>query len=673
MERGTRKMLRRNPARGPPLPAPETPASPIPIMSTQTETRAFEAEVQQVLSLVIHSLYSNREIFLRELISNASDALDKLRFEALTDATLLPEGETLGIALEVDGQAREIRIVDNGIGMSREELVANLGTIASSGTRRFLDAVAESGGDQAPELIGQFGVGFYSAFMVAGRVTVETLRAGEEAGWRWSSSGDGEYLIEPVDGAGRGTMVTLHLREEEGLDEFATEWKVREIVKRYSDFCEYPIQMEVTRTTPKLDDDGEPVADEMEEVTELETLNSRKPLWARPKDEITAEEHAEFYRHLTHDWNEPLEPIHFQVEGTLEYTALLYLPKERPLDLFDPSNKASSVSLYVKRVLIQKECEDLLPAWLRFVRGVVECNDLPLNVSRETLQDNPRIRQIRKRLVKKVLEVLGGILEGDRERYEAFWASFGLVLKEGIYYGEDEDQRISSITLFESTAGDGWTTLGEYVERSPEDQDAIYVIAGASRKTLEASPHLEAVLAKGYEVLFLLDPVDEWVIQRMPEFDGRPIRSIDKGEAGIEDEESKEAREKKEEEHKDLLTALQAALEADVREVRFSARLKESPAVLVDDEGGFSSRMERALRQGGRELPGRKRILELNPDHALVGGLKRLFDVDASSPRVGEYAELLLGQALITEGSPIEDPSRFARLLTDLMVERVSG
>lgn len=642
-------------------------------MSAQTETRHFEAEVQQVLSLVIHSLYSNREIFLRELVSNATDALDKLRFEALTDASLLPEGETLGIALEVDAEARELRIADNGIGMSHDELVANLGTIASSGTRRFLDALAERGGEEAPALIGQFGVGFYSAFMVADRVTVESRRAGEDTGWRWTSAGDGEYSVEPAEDLARGTVVTLHLREGKELDEFLAEWRLREVVKRYSDFVEYPIQMEIERTEPKLDEEGEPIEGETETKRTLETLNSRKPLWARPKDEITPEEHAEFYRHLTHDWNEPLETIHFHVEGTLEFTALLYLPKERAFDLFDPAAKGSSTSLYVRRVLIQRECEDLLPAWLRFVRGVVECNDLPLNVSREALQDNPKIRQIKKRLVKKVVESMGHLLESDRERYEGFWNSFGLVLKEGIYYGEDDDQRLSKISLFESTHGEGLTTLAEYLERAPEEQEAIYVIAGSSRKTLETSPHLEAVRAKGYEVLFLLDPVDEWLLQRLTEFDGKPLRAVDKGEAGLEDDDAKEERERKQEEHKDLLEALQAALEEDVREVRFSSRLKSSAAVLVDDEGAFSARMERALRQGGRALPPRKRVLELNPDHALVGGLKRLFDVDAKSPRVPEYAELLLGQALISEGSPIEDPARFTKLLTELMVAQVTA
>ena len=642
-------------------------------MSSQTETRRFEAEVQQVLSLVVHSLYTHREIFLRELVSNASDALDKLRFEALTQPGLLPAGESLGIALEVDAAARELRVADNGIGMTREELVANLGTIASSGTRRFLEALKAKGASNAPELIGQFGVGFYSAFMVADRVTVETRRAGEESGWRWSSSGDGEYTVEPAEGLGRGTVVALHLRAGEEQDELLSEWRVREVVKRYSDFVEYPIQMEVERTRPKLDEGGKPIAGASETVKELETLNSMKPLWARPKDAIEAAEHAEFYRHLSHDWNEPLETIHFRAEGTLEYTALLYLPKERSFDLFDPSHKGSSLSLYVRRVLIMRECEDLLPPWLRFVRGVVECNDLPLNVSRETLQDNPQVRQIRGRLVKKVIEALGELLAKDRARYEQFWASFGLVLKEGIYYGEDEDERLSSIALFQSTHGEGWTTLAEYLERAPQDQDAIYVIAGSSRKALARSPHLEAATSKGREVLFLVDPVDEWVLQRLGEFRGKPVRPIDRGQVGLEGEEERAERERRQEAAADLLDALARPLEEEVREVRFSARLKESPAVLVDDEGPISSRLERALRLGGRELPRRKRVLELNPDHELVRGLQRVFAVDPKSPRIEEYAHLLHGQALIAEGSPLEDPARFARLLTELMVAQVKG
>lgn len=647
-------------------------------MTAQTETHRFEAEVQQVLSLVIHSLYTNKEIFLRELISNASDALDKLRFESLTNDGLMESGESLGIALEVDAEAHVLRIADNGIGMSRDELVRNLGTIASSGTRRFLEAAAEA--EERPDLIGQFGVGFYSAFMVADRVSVETRRADEEQGWRWTSSGDGSYEIEPAEGLGRGTIVSLHLREpaeaEEEADKsprrFLEEWVLRDVVRRYSDFVEYPVQMQVTRSAPKLDEEGKPIEGESEETTELATLNSQKPLWSRAKSEITDEEHAEFYRHLTHDWESPLTRLHFSAEGTLEYTALLYLPSKAPYDLFDPSNRDSNVSLYVRRVLIQRECKDLLPSWLRFVRGVVECNDLPLNVSRETLQDDPRLRQIQKRLVKKVVDELSTQLADRREEYQAFFEAFGAVIKEGIWAGDDDDSRVAKVCLFQTTNGEAPTTLKEYVERMAEGQETIHVLTGASREMVEASPLLESVTARGEEVLLLVDPVDEWVLQRLTEFDGKKVVPLDRGDAD-EDEDAKKKREELEKEHEGLLGSLKSALEEDVGEVRFTTRLKDSPAVLVAAEGGLSGHMERLLRRSGQEVPEQKRVLELNPDHELVKGLVKLHGVDANSPRLGEAAELLHGQALIAEGGAPKDPRRFGQLVTDLLLGSVKG
>jgi len=648
-------------------------------MTAQTETHRFEAEVQQVLSLVIHSLYTNREIFLRELISNASDALDKLRFEALTDGSLMEEGETLGVALEADADTGVLRIGDNGIGMDREELTRNLGTIASSGTRRFLEAAADQGdGAERPDLIGQFGVGFYSAFMVADRVVVETRRAGSDEGWRWSSTGDGAYEIEPVEGLARGTVVSLHLREAaegeegEGARKFLEEFTLRDVVRRYSDFVEYPIQMEVERTQPKLDDEGNPVEGETVTETKLETLNSQKPLWSRPKSEITDEEHAEFYRHLTHDWNEPFGHLHFSAEGALEYTALLYLPKQPPFDLFDPSNRESSVSLYVRRVLIQRERTELLPAWLRFVRGVVECADLPLNVSRETLQDDPRLGQIRKRLVKKVLDELGSLLDKDREEYASFWEGFGPVIKEGIWSGDDADSRIAKVCLFASSNGEALTTLDEYVGRMPEGQETIHVLTGADRTTVEASPLLEGVLERGEEVIFLVDPVDEWVLQRLTEFDGKKIVPLDRADSD-EDDEAREKREELQKEHEGFLGAVQGALDEEVGEVRFTTRLKDSPAVLVAAEGGISGHMERLLRRSGQEVPVQKRVLELNPEHALVKGLTKLHGVDANSPRIAEAAEVLHGQALLAEGGTPKDPRRFGQLVTELLLNSVQG
>lgn len=640
-------------------------------MTAQTETKSFEAEVQQVLSLVVHSLYSQREIFLRELVSNASDALDKLRFESLTQPDLLSEGESLGIVLDVDSDSHTLTVVDNGIGMDREELMENLGRIASSGTRRFLEAAQEEESEGAPDLIGQFGVGFYSAFMVADEVTVVSRKAGAEEGWRWSSKGLGEYNIEPAEGAARGTLIQLRLKDvAEGEKDFGEEWVLREIVKRYSDFVEYPIQMEVERTQPKKDEEGEDVEGETETVLETQTLNSMQPLWSRPKDEIEADEYKDFYQHLTHDWNEPLRTIHFRAEGSHEYTALLYLPKERPMDLFDGETKTSRVSLYVRRVLIMRECEELLPPWLRFVRGVVESADLPLNVSRELVQDNPKVGRIRKRLVKKVLDALGTMLAGERDEYEGFWLAFGSLIKEGIYFGDDEDSRISGLCLFQSSRSDGWTTLAEYVDRMGKEQEAIHVICGPDRKTLESSPHLEALTARGEEVLLLTDPVDEWMLQRLTEFDGKTLRAVDRGTIQEADEEKAE-REARQEESKDLLEALHKALDEHVSEVRFTNRLKDSVAVLVGEEHGMSAHLERMLRSNGREVPVTKRVLEINPEHSLVAGLRSLHETEPKSPRLAEFAELLHGQALIAEGSPVVDASRFAGLVTQLMVGSV--
>ncbi|MBJ77784.1 MAG: molecular chaperone HtpG [Planctomycetes bacterium] len=640
-------------------------------MTTQTETKSFEAEVQQVLSLVVHSLYSQREIFLRELISNASDALDKLRFESLTQSDLMPEGESLGIVLDVDADSKTLTLADNGIGMDREELMENLGRIASSETRRFLEATQDGDAEAAPDLIGQFGVGFYSAFMVADEVNVVSRKAGSEEGWRWSSTGLGEYSIEPAQGAARGTVIQLRLKDvAEGEKDFCQEWTLREIVKRYSDFVEYPIQMEVERTQPKKDEEGEDIEGETETVVETQTLNSMQPLWSRPKEEIEPGEYKDFYQHLTHDWNEPLRTIHFRAEGSHEYTALLYLPKERPMDLFEAESKASRVSLYVRRVLIMRECEELLPPWLRFVRGVVESADLPLNVSRELVQDNPKVGRIRKRLVKKVLDTLDAMLSSERGEYEGFWVAFGALIKEGIYFGDDDGARVSKLCLFQTSRSDGWTTLAEYVERMGKDQDAIHVICGPDRKTLEASPHLEALKARGEEVLLLTDPVDEWMLQRLTEFDGKPLRAVDRG-ATQEADEDKAEREAKQEESKDLLEALHKALDEHVSEVRFTGRLKDSVAVLVGEEHGMSAHLERMLRSNGREVPVTKRALEINPEHSLVAGLRSLHATDPKSPRLVEFAELLHGQALIAEGSPVVDASRFASLVTQLMVGSV--
>ncbi len=639
-------------------------------MTSATETRSFQAETKQLLELMIHSLYTHKEIFLRELISNASDALDKLRFAALTSPELTGDDSRLRIRLEVDPATRAVVIDDNGIGMTRDEVIENLGTIAKSGTKAFseqLRAAKEKSGAELPELIGQFGVGFYSAFMVAEKVVVETSRPDSTAGVRWTSTGDGEYELEEMEVEGRGTRITLYLRpepeeKEDGWQDFTQEWTLREVVKRYSDFVEYPIEMDVEREE-RESEDAEPT-----KVIKTETLNSMKPLWTRAKESIEPEEYAQFYKHLSHDWNDPLETIHFRAEGTSEYTALLYLPKQKGMDLFDPSRAKSKISLYIKRVFVMSECEELLPPWLRFVAGLVDSADLPLNVSRETLQHNRQIGQIEKRLVRKVLDTFELMLSKDREGYEDFWGHFGGVIKEGLYNDDKHRDAIAKVSLFYSTVGQARVTLGEYVERMKAGQEAIYYISAQDRATAEGSPHLEALRDKGYEVLFLVDHVDEFVVQRFTEFDGKPLKSLDRGEVDLEDEDAKKEREKSQEEFKEVLEAAQKSLDEYVKEVRFSSRLKDSPAVLVTDEHGMSPQLERMLRESGQDVPAQKRILELNASHPVLERLKSLHSETGEAENFDGFLELLYGQALLAEGETPPDPARFAKLVTELLV-----
>ncbi len=613
-------------------------------MNAAPESKQFQAEVQELLDLMIHSLYTHEEIFLRELVSNASDALDKLRFEALTDAGLYDESEELCIRLEADESERVLCVIDNGIGMNQDDLVNGLGTIASSGTRRFLKEIRERGDEGSPELIGQFGVGFYSGFMVAERMVVETRKAGEEAGWRWSSEADGTYTIEEVEGLERGTRIALHLKEagEDGAD-FTNDAKLRQLVKKYSDFVEYPI---------KLGDD---------------TLNSMKPIWTRPKSEVTEEEHAEFYRHLSRDFAPPLETIHFKAEGTLEYTALLYLPSQRPFDLFGGEQKhKSQISLYVKRVQVSDECEDLLPTWLRFVRGVVEASDLPLNVSREILQSNPHVRAIQKRLTKKVVSTLEGLLKDEREKYEGFWESFGAVLKEGVCSGGNEEDRLSKLCLFRTDTIDGWSTLDAYVARCPEGQDAIYYVLGSDHESLAATPHLEAFKKRNYEVLFLTDPIDEWLIDSLTEYDGKKLRSVHAADVGFETEEDDLAGTK--EDYEEFLKTLADHLGDGISEARLTGRLTDSPGVLVSEAGAPRPHMERMMKEMHGQEGATSRILEINPTHPLIARMMKMHAAGADRAQLDDYADLLHGQVLLAEGSSVPDPARFSRLLSDLMI-----
>jgi len=643
-------------------------------MTTETQTHQFAAETREVLDLMIHSLYTNREIFLRELISNASDALDRLRFRGLTEEGLMETDERLQIQLSVDPELRTLTITDNGVGMTKEEVISNLGTIARSGTKGFMSKVREQKGSNAPELIGQFGVGFYSAFMVAEEVTVETRAADSEEGWRWSSRAEGVYDLEQIEKAERGTRIILQIREtdeeedEESLDPYLTEYRLREIVRRYSDFVEHPIEMDIERDEPDLDDDGKPIEGKTHKVTTTETLNSMRPLWSRDKSDISKEEYAEFYRHLTHDWTEPYETVHFKAEGTLEFTALLYIPSQQPFDMFDGSQRDSQISLYVKRVFITDECGDLLPGWMRFVKGLVDSSDLPLNISRETLQENRMLKQISKRLVGKVLDTLSWQLKNEREGYDGFWQNFGTALKEGLITGGDEDGRIAKLLMFSSTNGDSRTTLAEYVERMGDEQKAIYVLTSTDGATAKVSPHLEVFRKKGFEVLFFDEPADEWLVDHLREFDGKPVRLIQKGDLGLETEEEKTARETMQADESGLLEAIQKHLDVTVKEVRLSSRLSDSPAVLVTDDADMSPGMKRMMERAGQAVPESKRILELNPEHALFARLRGLYGEDTQSPKLAGLSELLLGQALIFEGADVPDPARFGKLLTDLMV-----
>jgi len=623
-------------------------------MGKTSETLRFQAEASEVLGLMIHSLYRHKEIFLRELVSNASDALDKRRFEALTQPELAAGEPEARIRIELDEKERTLAVHDGGIGMSHDELVANLGTIARSGTKAFLEQIRQAGSTTTPELIGQFGVGFYSSFLVAARVEVVSRRAGSAEAWRWSSDGRGEFTLEPAEREAPGTSVTLHLKpdEPETADESEaderTDWldedALRTVVKSYSDFVAWPIEL------------GGKV------------LNAQKPLWTRPKEEIKAEEYAEFYKLLAHDWTAPALTVHFKAEGTSEYTALLFVPSEKPFDLFERGEPRSRLALYVKRVLIVQDCADLLPPWLRFVRGLVDASDLPLNVSREVLQSTPLVRQIKKRVTKRVVDALGQLCADKRAEYETLFGHFGSVLKEGLYAGEDEDGKLAKLLLFDSTHGEGRSSLAEYVARMQKEQKSIFYLAGNERSVLESSPHLESYRKRGLEVLLMSDPVDEWLLTRLHEFDGKPLAAIDRGAHELASESEKLAAEDLARGQRTLLSAIEERLGKEVSEARFSTRLSDSPALLVGEKGGLSPQMVRIMKAANQPVPEQKRALELNPDHPLV---KRLMDAYAKDPKaegVGDLVELLHGQALLAEGSPLGDPARFAKLLSRMVV-----
>jgi molecular chaperone HtpG len=624
------------------------------------ETLGFQTEVKQLLDLMIHSLYSNKEIFLRELVSNASDAADKLRFEALADPALYESDGELKIRVAYDKAARTITIADNGIGMSREEVIRNVGTIAKSGTREFFQSLT---GDQAKDanLIGQFGVGFYSAFIVADRVTLTTRRAGltAEHGVRWESEGAGEYTLETVEKAARGTEVTLHLRE--GEDDFLSGWKIRDILRRYSDHITLPILMQKEEWDQEK---GEQVVRD-----EDEQVNQASALWARPKSEITDEQYAEFYKHVGHDFEAPLAWTHAKVEGRQEYTQLLYIPGRAPFDLWDREHR-KGIKLYVRRVFIMDDAEQLMPAYLRFVRGVIDSSDLPLNVSREILQQSRDVEAIRNGSVKKVLGLLDDLAGNDKEKYAIFWAAFGRVLKEGAGEDHANKERIAKLLRFASTHADTDAqdvSLADYVARMKEGQDRIYFITADSFAAAKNSPHLEIFRKKGIEVLLLSDRVDEWVVSGITEFEGKPLVSVAKGDLDLgtlEDEAEKEAQKQEAETFKDLTDRIAKAIGEQVKEVRVTHRLTDSPACLVADEHAMGMNLERLLKAAGQQVGGSKPILEVNPQHAIVQRLK----AESDEARFGDWSRVLFDQALLAEGGQLEDPASFVKRVNQLML-----
>src|SRR5690349_4901612 len=608
------------------------------------ETLEFQAEARQLLQLMVHSIYSNKDIFLRELISNASDALDKLRLAALQDG-LEADTSDLHIEIEADAEARTLTVRDNGIGMTREEVVDLIGTIAKSGTAELLARLKEATEARDTELIGQFGVGFYSTFMVADRVELVTRKAGTEGhGTRWESAGEGTFTIDDEPDAPVGTAVTVHLRpkdEEDALFDYADDWKIKEIVKKYSDFISFPIRK------------GD------------ETLNSMKALWARPRSEVSDDEYHQFYRHISHDWSDPLEIINMRAEGTFEYEALLFLPSRAPHDLFQRDARRG-LQLYVKRVFIMDDSRELIPDYLRFVKGVVDAADLSLNISREILQQDRHIQMIRRRLVKKVLSTVKDLMNNNPEKYATFWREFGRAVKEGLLNDSDNQKAILDVATFASTAGAEPTTLAAYIERMKEGQDEIYYLTGDSRSQVENSPHMEAFAAQGYEVLILTDPVDEIWVEAVPDYDGKKLQSIARGSVDLpKDKEEPEP----EGDFAPLLTYLKEQLTEQVKDVRLSHRLTTSAACLVSDTDDITPALEKMYRAMGQEGPRVKRILELNPNHPLVSGLRASHERDASG--LQETAELLYGTALLAEGGDLEDPARFAKLLADRLAQTV--
>ena len=625
------------------------------------ETMGFQAEVKQLLNLVINSLYSNKEIFLRELVSNGADACDKLRFEGLADDALYEDQPDLMVEITADKEAKTLTLEDNGIGMNRQEVMENIGTIARSGTKAFFEKLT---GDQKQDshLIGQFGVGFYSSFIIADKVSVETRRAGlgTEHGVRWESAGEGDYTLETIEKPRRGTRITMHLRD--GEEEFLDNWKLKSLIHKYSEHITLPIMMEP---------DAPPPAEEGEESKEMEPweqVNKATALWSMNRNEISEEEYKEFYKSVGHDWQDPMEWVHARVEGNLEYTQLLYVPSKAPFDLND-RERTHGIKLYVRRVFIMEDTEKLMPTYMRFVRGVIDSNDLPLNVSREILQSSKVVDQIKKGSTKKVLGMLEGVAKKGEEEYAKFWSEFGPVFKEGLIEDTSNQERIAKLCRFatsESEGTDQSVALESYVERMKEGQEKIYYITGESHAAAKNSPHLEVFKKKGIEVLLLTDHVDEWVVNHLREFDGKSLVSVTQGDldlGDLEDKAEKEELKKEEEAFKSLIEQMKGVLGEEVEDIRVTNRLTDSPACLVAGEGAVDANMERIMMSMGQEVPSSKRIMEVNVEHPLVERLQNEQDEE----RFADWSRILYDQSLLAEGSQLEDPASFTRRLNGLL------
>ncbi|MSQ81341.1 MAG: molecular chaperone HtpG [Myxococcales bacterium] len=649
-----------------------------------SETRTFQAQTNKLLDLMIHSIYAHKDVFLRELISNASDAIGKVKFLALTDTDLLEGDGDFKIKLVPNAEAHTLTILDNGVGMTYDEVIEHIGTIARSGAEAFADKIKAAGPDAAtPDLIGQFGVGFYSAFMVAKKVVLETCKAKGDHAVRWESTGDGEYTIERLDKTRRGTRITLYLRDKDApvedgdddeetifnADNWTDSWKIRSTVKKYSDFIAFPIAMDTKKWETEKDDDGNKVEGaESKEITVEETLNSSKALWTRQPSTIESDDHKAFYKHLTRGWDDPSEIIHFHTEGAQEWTALLYVPGKAPFDLFSRDPRRG-LQLFIKRVFIADDVKELIPEHLRFLKGLVDSSDLPLNMSRETVQHDRLVMAIKKRLTNKVMSHFKDLLEKDREKFVKLWDEFGTCLKEGFHYEPAGKDKLADIVLVRTTHNEGWSTLAEVVERKQAGQTALYYLTGEKLETLQSAPQLEVFRKRNIEVMLLPEAVDEIMVGALEKYQDLELKSAAKGELdGLpETEEETKAKEVRSESFAALTDRLTKILDSSCKQVRVSERLTDSAVCLVSDSAGMSPQMERMMQSMGQSMPVQKRILEINPEHGLIIAMRDLAAKDSSDDRLGEFGEMLFDQALLAEGAPLKNPARFAQRIASAM------